>query len=151
MIHAQNAKYVLVTSPVAIVNNASWTTAEIDTAGWDYAEVAFCMGANDIDVTALKVTESDTSGSGHVDVPGLVYGTSANIAGSTSALPLATDDDSIFKFEIDLKNRKRYLDFVATNGNGAAGGFACIVARLSRAENAPTTAAEAGCADILRA
>ncbi len=59
-----------------------------------------------------------------VDVTGLVYGTSAGIAGTTSALPTATDDNKCFKFEIDLRGRKRYLDLVATCGDGATGTFA---------------------------
>lgn len=135
----QQQKVVAVINPVAIVDNASWTTNEIDTMGYDYCTVYFMLGANDIGVTALKVQESDTSGSGMADVTGLVYG-----AAGAPALPSATDDNGIFAFFIDLKKRKRYLDVVATNGDGTVGGFAAAWAVLSRAAQMPNTAATRG-------
>ena len=150
MIAAQNYKLVSVTPPGAIVDNASYTTAEIDTLGFSYCQIVVYLGATDIAMAALKVTESDTSGSGHADVTGLVFGTSANIAGTTSALPSATDDNKFQRFDIDLKGRKRYLDVTATAGNGTAGTYATIFALLWRAEDTPTTAAQAGCDEILR-
>lgn len=150
MIHAQTSKYIVITNPAAAVNNASLTTAEIDTLGFDYAEIYAVMGATDIALTALKVTESDTAGSGHTDVTGLVYGTSADISGSTSALPTATDDNKCFKFEIDLRARKRYLDTVVTVGAGTTGAFLTLFIILSRAEQALTSAANRGFANILR-
>lgn len=150
MINAQNTRWVSVTPPAAIVDNASLTTSEIDTAGYDYCEVYVYLGATDIAMTALKMQESDTSGSGFADVTGLVYGTSAGIAGTTSALPTATDDNKCFKFEIDLRGRKRYLDLVATCGDGAAGTYATAFALLSRAKDTPVTATERNFGNILR-
>lgn len=150
MIHAQNTKLVSVTPPAAIVNNSSYTTAEIDTLGFDYAQIIVYLGASDIAMAALKVTESDSSGSGHADVTGLVFGTSTNIDGSTSALPSATDDNKFQVFDIDLRGRKRYLDVTATAGNGSAGTFATILCILSRAGEAPTTAAGRGADEVLR-
>lgn len=146
MAHAtQGLKVVNVTPPAAIVDNASFTTNEIDTLGFDYCTVYVSLGATDVDMTALKVQESDTSGSGHADVTGLVFGTSDDAdSGTTSALPLSTDDNGVFAFHIDLKGRKRYLDIVATAGNGAAGTYASILAVLDRANNVPTTAVERG-------
>jgi hypothetical protein len=44
----QNTKLVSITPPAAIVDNASWTTAEIDTSGWDYAQIICYFGAMDI-------------------------------------------------------------------------------------------------------
>jgi hypothetical protein len=150
MIHAQNTKYVSITPPAAIVDDASYTTAEVDTLGFDYATIVVYLGATDIAMTALKVTESDSSGSGHADVTGLVFGTSDNIAGSTSALPSADDDNTFQIFEIDLRDRKRYLDVVATAGNGSAGTFATILCILSRAGESVDTAAERGADEIVR-
>lgn len=150
MIHAQTSKYIVITNPAAAVNNASFTTAEIDTTGFDYAEIYAVMGATDIALTALKVTESDTAGSGHADVTGLVYGTSLDIAGSASALPAATDDNKAFKFEIDLRGRKRYLDTVVTVGAGTTGAFVTLFIILSRAEQALASASSRGFANILR-
>jgi len=150
MVPAQNAKWLNLTPPAAIVDNASLTVTEIDTLGFDYCEVIVVLGATDIAMTALAVTESDTSGSGHANVTGLVFGTSTNVAGSTSVLPTATDDNDIFKFEIDLRGRKRYLDLTATIGNGTAGTYAVVLARLSRKDIGIEGATEAGCNQILR-
>lgn len=150
MIHAQNMKFVSITPPAAIVDNASYTTAELDTLGWDYCTIVAYLGATDIAMVALKVTESDTSGSGHADVTGLIYGTSADIAGATSALPSATDDNKFFVFEIDLRGRKRYLDLVATAGDGTAGTYLTAFAILSRGEQAKQDVTSRGVANILR-
>ena len=149
MIHAQNTKLISVTPPAAIVDNTSYATAEVDTNGFDYAQYIVYLGATDIAMTALRVTESDTAGSGHDNVTGLIFGTSNNIAGSTSALPSATDDNTFQVFDIDLRGRKRYLDLVATAGDGTAGTFAAILCILSRAGEAPITAANRGCNEVL--
>jgi hypothetical protein len=150
MIDAQNDKIVNLTPPAAIVDNTSFTVAELDTLDWDYCRIIVILGATDIAMTALAVTESDTSASGHANVTGLVFGTSANIAGSTSALPVATDDDDLFGFDIDLRYRKRYLDVTATAGDGSAGTYAVIIAIRSRGRIAPDTTAERGFNQILR-
>jgi hypothetical protein len=150
VIESQKSKIVAVTVPVAIVDNASWTTIEVDTKGFEYATYYVMLGASDIAMTALAVTESDTAGSGHANVTGLIFGTSTNTAGSTSTLPSATDDGLIFGFEIDLRPRKRYLDLTATAGNGAAGTFAVAWCELSRAHTTPDTATERGASQILR-
>ena len=149
MIRQQMEKLVSITPPAAIYDNASLTTASIDTLGYDYCTIYVYLGATDIAMTALKVQESDTDGN-YADVTGLVFGTSSNTAGSTSTLPSATDDNKFFAFEIDLRGRKRYLDLVATCGDGTAGTYAAAWAVLSRAEEAPNTAAERGCSQILR-
>ena len=150
MVPAQDCKWVSVTPPAAIVDNASYTTAEIDTAGFDYAEIVVYLGASDIAMTALAVTESDTSGSGHANVTGLIWGTSNNVDGSASELPSATDDNSFQVAQIDLRARKRYLDVTATAGNGTLGTFAVIFCRLSRAKISPSTSAETGADEVLR-
>jgi hypothetical protein len=149
-VEAQNVKVIRVIDPAAIVDNASWTTEEIDTKGFDYCQVHCFVGATDIAHAALKVQESDTSGSGFADVTGLVFGTSTNTDGSTSTLPSATDDNKFFIFDIDLRGRKRFLDLVATAGNGALGTFMAAWAVLSRAGETPMTAAERGASQILR-
>jgi len=146
----QNIKLVSITPPAAIVDNASYTTASIDTQGWDYLQVVVYLGATDIAMTALKLQESDTDGGSYADVTGLVFGTSSNIAGSTSTLPSATDDNKFFVFDVDLRGRKRYFDLVATAGDGTAGTFLTAFAILSRGKDQPVTAAERGASQILR-
>ena len=150
MIASQTQKVVAITPPGAIVDDASWTTTEIDTAGYDYCTVYVMLGATDIAMAELTVTESDTSGSGHADVTGLIFGTSDNTAGDTSTLPSATDDNKIFAFEIDLRARKRYLDLTATAGNGTAGTYMAAWAVLERADEYADSATDRGCSQILR-
>lgn len=140
MIEALNSKYVAVTPPNAILDDASATTNEIDTLGFDYCTILVQLGATDIAMAALKVQESDTSGSDMADITGLVA------SGSTGdgRLPTATDDNKVFAFFIDLRGRKRYLDVVATAGNGSLGTYVSAVAILSRAKDAPLSSAEQG-------
>lgn len=150
MIPEQNNKYLIVTSPAAILDNASATTNSIDTKGWDYLTVLCTVGATDIAMTALKLGQSDTDSS-YTDVTGLVFGTSTNIDAATSALPTATDDNKLFAFEVDLRGKKRYFDLTATAGNGTAGTYFSAVAILSRGEISPITAAGKGADEVLRA
>lgn len=150
MINAQLNRFFSITPPQAIVNNASWTTGEIDTLGFDYIQIYVYLGAVDAALTALAVTESDTSGSNHSNVTGLVYGTSTDISGSTSTLPSATSDNNCFLFEIDMRGRRRYLDLTATIASGATGGFLCAWGLGWRAEDFGTTATERNFGNILR-
>ena len=143
----QDAKVVNVIPPVAIVDDASWTTTEIDTLGYDYCTIYINLGATDVAMAALKVQESDETGTGFADVTGLVYGTSTlpeADGGATSSLPSATDDSDVFAFFIDLRGRKRFLDVVATAGNGTSGTFASGIAVLTRAEQKPVLATDRG-------
>jgi uncharacterized protein involved in type VI secretion and phage assembly len=147
----QETKIVGITPPAAIVDNASYTTTTIDTLGYGYATIVAYLGATDIAMTALKVQESDDSGmSGAADVTGLVVGTSLNISGVASALPSATDDNKFMIFEVSLQGRKRYLDLVATAGDGSAGTFLTAFAILSQPVIAPATIAARGADEILR-
>jgi hypothetical protein len=144
-------KLVSITPPAAISDNATLSTTEIDTLGWSEMTVIVALGATDIAMAALSVTQSDTAGSGHAAITGLVWGTSTNIDGTTSALPSATDDNLFQVAQIDLKGKKRYIDVTATTGDGAAGSFVTILGILSRPQVSPTSASEAGCNEILRA
>jgi hypothetical protein len=147
----QHTKLVSITPPAAIKDNAAWTTGEIDTKDWDWLTIICYLGATDIAIALLKVQESNTSGSGFADVTGLVMGTSTNIDGATSALPSATDDNTFQVFEIDLRNRKRYIDLSATAGDGTTGTFFAALGILSRSKSlAPVSLAERGVNELLR-
>lgn len=114
--------FVSVTPPQAIVDNASWTTGEVDTVDATYGKAAFTnyyiyFGAMDIAVAALQVTESDTSGSGHANITGATFGT----------LPSATSDNTCWCIAIrNDASRKRYYDLTLTGGDGAAGTYATV-------------------------
>lgn len=148
-------KLVRSVSPAAIVDNASLTCQVVDTQGFRFARYVFYFGAMDIAVVALKIQEADAKSSATAltsptDVTGAIYGTSNNDTGVASTLPSATDDDKFFTVEIDLRGRKRYLNPVATMGDGAAGTFVCAWCELYRGENTPTIATDKGAAQNLR-
>jgi hypothetical protein len=136
---ALNQKFVNVTPPAAIVDNASFTTAELDTLGFRFVTYLIVLGATDIAVAALKLTESDTAGSGHADVDGTDYSTDGT-------LPSATDDNKIFAIHVDLRGRKRYLDLTFTAGDGTAGTFGTVIAVLSDPEIMRSSATDRGLA-----
>jgi len=136
--------------PQAKVNNASASATAIDTQGFRYLEVSVFLGDTDIALSALKLQECDTSGGSYVDIVGTRVGTDNNDAGAASVLPTATDDNKIWKFEIDLRGRQRFIKPVVTVGNGSTGAYLMILGKLWRGENTPTLAASKGAAAVLR-
>lgn len=144
----QSIKRVAITPPGAIVDNASYTTTAIDTQGFNQLAVTVLLGATDIAMTALKLQESDDSGmSGAADITGCVFGTSTDPdTGTTSALPSATDDNKFFTFFVNLTGRKRYIDLVATAGDGTAGTYLTAWADLAVGDEVPFTATTRGLA-----
>jgi hypothetical protein len=139
MITAMNQKFVAVTTPGAIVDNAGFTTAAIDTLGFRYVTIIVLLGALDIALAAFKLQESNDSGmSGATDVPG------SDFSVLPATLPAATDDNLAYAIQVDMRGRKRYLDLILTGGDGAAGTYAAAFALLSRAEESPNTVAERG-------
>ncbi len=145
----QQTKVMSIIKPVAIVDNTKWTTTQIDTKGFDYGMIIFHLGTSDIAMAALAVTQSDSDGSSHVNVTGLIVGTSINSAGSTSNQMTATDDDAFILFDLDLKSMKRYIDLTATAGDGTNGSFAACCMVMYRSKIGPDTAAERGADQVL--
>jgi hypothetical protein len=143
-------KWAVAVAPGVIKDNAAFVASEIDTKGFSHCAIAIQVGATDVTMAVLKVQESDTSGSGFADVTGLIFGTSTNVAGDTSALPTSTDDNDIFVFEIDLRPRKRYLKVGATAGDGTSGTYLSGMALLQRAAIGPSAAADWGANQVLR-
>ena len=130
--------------PAAVVNNASFTSQAVDMSGAHEAFVTFELGALDIGITALKLTECDTSGGSYTDIPGADYSATGNV------LPTATDDNKIWGWYISYRGaRKRYLKIVATVGNGSTGAYAHASVLHGRLENGPQDAATAGLAQVL--
>lgn len=144
----QHAKKGICVLP-QVLDAATATSYVIDTAGIDYVSIDVVIGATDIALTALKVQESDTKTdattlSSPTDVTGLVYG-----ASGAPALPSATDDNKIFSFEINTQNRKRYLQLVATAGNGTTGAALCAKFTAGKIGNQTLDAAGKGVAAVL--
>lgn len=135
MIHTQMEK-VVAALPAAVGTSA--VTLTVDALGYDQVSFVAIRASNAATTFAsvLKVEDSNdnvTFGA----VSGLTGGTDFSIAAVSD-----TSSASLYKIDVDTKARKRYLKLTVTP-SASINVTAC--ARLSRGENAPSTAAEAGC------
>jgi hypothetical protein len=154
MINSMTQKMVLITSPGAIVDNASLTTTAIDTAGWDVLDVFVIIGATDIAMAALKLQTSDDDGNAdaYADLANANFATGTMPNGVAAVLPAAsgaTGDNTIHHINVVLNGKERYFDLVATGGDGSAGAYIMAFAILSRGKESPNTFAERGFAQEL--
>lgn len=135
MIHSQMEKVV---SAVPAAVGTSAVALTIDTLGWDHASVSVLRASNASTVFAsvLKIEHSDDNSS-YSDLSGFVGGTDF-------AIPAVSDTSSVstVKLDVNTQAKKRYLKVTATP---AVSVNTIVSARLSRGENAPATASEAGC------
>ena len=145
MFHAQNDR-VVAELPTAAVGSTATSTLTIDRLGYDHVSVSAIRASNASTVFAsvLKVEESDASGSGYTDVTALVGG---GTGGFTIPAVSDTDAAAIVKMDIDARAKKRYLKVSMTPGASATLG---IVAHLSKAEEAPTSASSAGVIGLVK-
>ena len=150
MFPMQATKFVNLTPPGALVDGASLTVAELDTLGWDYAQILLILGATDIACSAAILTDGDTSGSGHSNITLSNFDGQDDVVGDTAVLPSATDDDGFFLWELDLRKRKRNIDATITVGDGTVGGYYTVIAQLSRGSEPPTSVSGRGCTGIIR-
>lgn len=123
----------------AAVATSGTHSHEIDTYGSEYASIDvvfsnFTAAAANY-ATVLKLQQSDTSGSGQTDVSGFTVTAGA---GRTTGVGL---NGATCRFNVDLRGKKRYLTVVATPGVVAN---IATVARLSKMQDMPITAAAAG-------
>lgn len=146
MIDLQNCKYVTVINPQAIVDNDDPVGAHgdanpvaIDTLGYDYAMIVVQFGATDIAVADMGLFEYDDVIGNATEITAAAYDASGN-----PGLPDANDDGNAAVWFVDLRKRKRYITIDLTAGNGSTGTFATAFAILSRAGEAPLTAAARG-------
>src|ERR1044071_8954988 len=144
MHEALKKKTIPVTNPGAIVDNAAFTTATIDTRGFAFLTIIIILGALDVALAALKLRESDAD-----DMSGAVDVTGADFSVAPATLPAATDDNKLFAIQVNLKGRRRYLDLTMTGGDGTAGTYAAVVAQLSAASEVPSDATGRGFAQEL--
>jgi hypothetical protein len=134
MIHSQMEKIV---GSVPASVGTSDVTLTIDTIGYNYVSVTALRASNASTVfaSALKIQHSDDN-TAYSDVSGFVGGTDFTIPAVSDTTSVA-----IVKMDVDTKARKRYLKVTATP---AVSVNTVVTARLSRGENAPSTATEAG-------
>ncbi len=145
MIHSQNHR-VVAELPAAAVGSTATAQLVIDTIGYDHASITVLRASNASTVfaNAVKVEESDASGSGYSDVTALVGG---GTGGFSIPAVSATGSVAVLKLDVDTKAKKRYLRVNYTPGASAN---VAIVARLDRAEAAPENASQAGVIGLVR-
>ena len=103
-------------------------------------------------ISALKLQESDASGSGYTDIVDFDGdATYTDIEGSTLALPGAGNDDEVWVVHLDLRGRKRYLKCVVDSAtNASVLGVTAVLGRAgeSIATNAGHTSSTVGGAGV---
>lgn len=130
MIHAENVKYVNLVAPVSITTSAITATASC--VGFDEATVIVHLATQAATSTVtLALTESD----------GTTYVTASELAMTTVAPSTSAPD--IYAYFVDLRKRKKNLKISVTPTTAVIGSVHLM---LSRAEQAPTTAAARGLA-----
>ena len=147
MFHAQNDR-VVAELPTAAVGATATSTLTIDRLGYDHVSVSAIRASNASTVFAsvLKVEESDSLSTDYSNVTALVAGGTGGF--TLPAISAAgTASAALVKMDIDARARKRYLKVSMTPGASAT---LALVASLSKAEEAPVTAAESGVNVIAR-
>ena len=115
----------------------SAVTLTVDTRGWDHCSFVAVRAANAATTFAsvLKVEDSDDN-STYGAVSGLTGGTDFTIAAVSDTSAVAS-----YKIDVDCKARKRYLKLTVTPSASINVG---ATARLSKGEQSPVSASEAG-------
>lgn len=145
------SKYVMPIQPQS-TSAAATATGVIDTLGFDYAEVVFQMStaAATSQPTMIGLAESDIATTVFSNATAIIAATGG--AATTTAIAFvipAASSVVTSKYQIvwhvDLKGRKRYLDFQVVSSADATStlAFSCV-ALLKKGEAAPVTALAAG-------
>ena len=131
MIGQQNESVVVLGG--ANYSSAGTSVFTFDTRGYRYAEIDVIFGVlatNGGVPSVCRITESDAT----------VISNFTTITGGSATLAAASLANSMVKFQIDLRNRKRYLNLDLTNGTTTL--VITTVAKLSRPESSKLTAAQ---------
>jgi hypothetical protein len=131
MNNAQNE--AILTLGGASYSSAGTSVTTFDTRGFRYAVVDVTFGTlatNGGVPSVFRITESDAT----------VISNFTTITGGSATLAAANLAHSTVRFQIDLRNRKRYLNLDITNGTSSL--VISAVARLSRPETSKLTAAQ---------
>ena len=124
---------------VVDANGTTATAVAVDCIGASDVAILVQIGNIAANMTALKVTECDTSGGSYTDITGAAF-TNPTAAGSDNTLAVCY---------INRRNgaRKRYLKVTATAGADAT--LIGAVALLASNEQTPDTDTERGVAESL--
>jgi len=101
---------------VVTANSNATVTATFDTVGFSRAVIELNHGASAVTTVpaVLKLSEGDTT-SAYTDIDAFTAGT-----GFTAASPSTSAGTNIYRFDVDLRGRKRHLKltFTAAAGQG---------------------------------
>jgi hypothetical protein len=131
--------------PESITSASGTVTNTVDCKDWDYCQIYVIFGAVGAAVAALKIQEADDN-STFTDVVGTRVGTDTDMAGAATTLPSTAN--VVFRFDVDCRNRKRYLKPIVTAGAGAT--LVSAIAVLSRGAIGPHVVADTGATDVMR-
>lgn len=148
MLHVAGTKSVC--SSVTAVTSAQTASLEIDTIGYEHASIdvvfsSFTSAAATAATaaTVLRLAQSDSTGTAaQSNISGFVGATAAGgdfqIA---SGVTNASGVGYVHRFDVDLRGRRRYITVYATPVSTVG---VVTVARLSRGEAGPQSAADKG-------
>jgi hypothetical protein len=128
---------------VAVTSSATHSL-EIDTLGFANASIDVLFSPftaaspPTTAATVLRVAQSDTSGSGQVNISGFVGGATNDFA-ITAGVTATASVGYAHRFDIDLRGKRRYLTVFATPASTSTVITSC---RLSKAEAGPMSASE---------
>lgn len=131
-VNMQDEAAVVVLAPVA-TTNATTAFASFDTNGFEYCVLDVLSGVYSADVpTVMNIAENDVT----------TTATFVTVAGgsATGNLSTSTFGNSVTRFQIDLRARKRYIALNLTMGTTT--GVMAAVARLGRSASSRDTAAQ---------
>lgn len=128
------------------VTNGATVTANIDTLGFDHLSLDVIMGTSNTtsnNPSVLKLSESDdTVVTNFTDISGFVGDTDFTIAAAD------TSAENIYRFDVQLRNRKRYIRLTVSPTTTQATVYS---ARLARPEvSSDASATKAGVENLVR-
>lgn len=122
-------KYGVAIAPAAILDDTAATAIAIDTwGGYKRLTIFFLVGATDVDVASMSVTECATSGGSYTTITG----TAASGTTGDGRLPQDDDDNKVFMISVPITpSSLRYMKAAITAGNGTSGSYLCAMYVLS--------------------
>ncbi len=147
-------KQVLAINAVSASAAGTVTSANIDTVGYDFCTIDIWGTTQSASTQAgspsiLKIQENDTTVvSTFADVVGFRGGsaTATNVDFLVGIGFITTNTPNSYKFNVDLRGRKRYLSLVVSPTTSQT--FYAI-ANLGRAEQSPSTATKASVLNLV--
>ena len=125
------------------VTNAGTATGVVDTLGYSRLSLDVLQTTSNAvtnNLSVCKLSESDTTdATNYSDITKFV----GDGAGGFTIPAADTSNSQLYKFNLDLKGRKRYIKFT---GSPVTTQSLTAIANLTRGENDPITAATAGVA-----